>query len=70
MSLVSLIRKTASIERGRRTVENLGSVEPVAVVRMHKAAQADRDLMKIAAWCEGDALSNYEALGGNKDSSR
>jgi hypothetical protein len=68
---VDLIRKKASVENGRRYFEErFGPVDhdPVAVLRLRKTAQADLELLKIAAWCEdGDSLRTYEELGGEFD---
>ncbi len=64
---VSLIRKLAALENGRRFIAERDQVDfnPVVVARMQKAAQADQELLKIAAWSStGDSLEMYELLGG------
>ena len=69
MDLIELIRKTADAERGERVLDHtFGPREhdPVSVSRMQKAATADPQLLKIAAWAAGeeDSLEMYELLGG------
>jgi hypothetical protein len=65
---VDVIRKAASLENGRRFVEEYNAIEfnPVVVARMQKAAHADPELLKIAAWASSaDTLEMYELLGGD-----
>jgi len=68
MDLIDYIRKQAELESGSRYLEErFGPVQdPVAIVRMHKAAAADPELLKIAAWLSdgSDSLEAYGALGG------
>jgi len=67
---ISLIRKTAMAEQGRRYLESrFGPQEhsAVATVHLRKAASAtDKRLLRAAAWASGggDALEMYELLGG------
>ena len=66
---IELIRKAASAESGRQFLENYGQVDfgHVSLARMRKAANADTELLKIAAWCseDSDTLEMYELLGGD-----
>ena len=65
---VDLIRKQASLERGRHSFEHYGEgdpVDPISELRLKKMAHADLGLLGIAAWCtKGDALDLYEIMGG------
>jgi hypothetical protein len=65
---INHIRKLASIERGKRYMEERFGPRPVdAVAHTHllKAAQAeDRGLLMIASRLPGPTLETYEALGG------
>jgi hypothetical protein len=66
---VELIRKVASRDNGQRYLEERFAEKqicPYAVINLQKAASADVELLKIAAWLEGDALENYELLGGQQ----
>lgn len=68
MDLVAHIRKCASLENGKRFLEEKFSpsnFDSMVVTRLQKAAEADVGLLKIAAWLDaGDSLEVYEALGG------
>jgi len=62
---ISLIRKLASVERGRRYLEAEPKVSSVEFVTSAKlAAVEDTELLKIANSLPGDVLENYTALGG------
>jgi hypothetical protein len=64
---VSLIRKMASLERGRRYLadDGLGKLSSVDEVLVTKAASAeDESLLRLAVDLPGDTLDTYEALGG------
>ena len=66
---VEYIRKVAAHELAKRSFDELSTVEvpdtSLDDVFLHKAAQAeDPDLFRIAMNFEGDALKNYETLGG------
>lgn len=64
---VDMIRKQASLERGRRAFESYGEgqVDIVGSVRLAKMAFADPELLSIASWCSvGDTFDMYEVLGG------
>lgn len=60
---ISLLRKMASTEMGRRYLQ-APEVDPVAEALLVKAANADQELLKIASRLPGDTLENYEQLGG------
>lgn len=68
MDLIEQIRKCASLENGKRFLEERFSpsnFDSMVVTRLQKAAEADVRLLKIAAWLDaGDSLDVYEALGG------
>lgn len=66
MSDIQFIRKLASVERGRRTVEALDSAgSPTQSTLLEKAASVqDKELLHIASRFEGDTLELYEAFGG------
>jgi len=64
---VGLIRKVASSELGRRALDALTGTpdDSVDSIFLHKTAQVeDPELLRTAAWMGGDALRNYENLGG------
>jgi len=67
MADIALIRKLAAQELGKRALVEL-TAEPddsLDRVLLYKAAQAeDRPLFEICMRLPGDAINNYEALGG------
>ena len=67
MTDIGLIRKLAAQELGKRALAEL-TAEPddsLERVLLYKAAQAeDRPLFEICMRLPGDAINNYEALGG------
>lgn len=67
MGLVDAIRKTAALEEGRRSFEELTSpdVPALDLVLMQKAAAADPVLLAVAGAVRPDCpLATYEELGG------
>jgi hypothetical protein len=61
---IDYIRKKASLDQGRRYLED-SEFDAAAVVMLHKAAAAEnRDLLIIAGMLPGDTMENYEELGG------
>jgi len=70
MRLVDSIRKTAALEEGRRSFEELAgrrgrSASALDLVLMRKAGAADPSLLAIAgALCPERPLATYEAVGG------
>lgn len=64
---ITLIRKLASQELGKRALEELTSESDTSLddVFLNKAARAeDPQLFKIAMSLKGDPIEQYEALGG------
>lgn len=61
---IAYIRKKASLELGRRHLED-PEPDVTSEIMMHKAAAAeDTELLQIAARLPGDTLENYHTLGG------
>lgn len=61
---VDYIRKTASLQMGKKVFEDQ-EVDVVSEVFLHKLGSAtDKGLLAVAQSLDGDTLQNYEVLGG------